>query len=119
MDKFIKLIEPYLSFNEVSDEIQDIFNSGRFTQGKNVEKFTKSLEIYTGSSYVGLTTSATTALSLSLRVLGVKPGDVVGVSDYSWPASSNVIEEIGGVPEFIDIDPFTFNMSSTRFGKKN
>ena len=118
MDKFIKLIEPYLSFNEVSDEIQDIFNSGRFTQGKNVEKFIKSLEIYTGASFVGLTTSATTALSLSLRVLGVKPGDVVGVADYSWPASSNVIEEIGAVPEFIDVDPLTFNMSIFDLEKK-
>lgn len=118
MDNFIKLIEPYISFNEVSGEIQDIFNSGRFTQGKNVEKFVKSLKAYTKSNYVGLTTSATTALSLSLRVLGVRPGNLVGVADYSWPASSNVIEEIGAIPEFIDIDPLTFNMSLSDLEKK-
>ena len=60
-------------------------------------KNVKSLKAYTKSNYVGLTTSATTALSLSLRVLGVRPGNLVGVADYSWPASSNVIEEIGAI----------------------
>ena len=118
MRNFIKLIEPYITFEDVSSEIREIFSSGRFTQGENVEKFSKNLGTYIGSEYIGLTTSATTALSLSLRVLGVKPGSKVGVSDYSWPASSNVIEEIGAIPVFIDIDSRTFNMSKEDLEKK-
>lgn len=118
MRNFIKLIEPHIGFEEVSSEIKNIFSSGRFTQGENVEKFTRNLVSYLGCDYAGLTTSATTALALSLRILGVKPGSKVGVSDYSWPASSNVIEEIGAVPVFIDIDTDTFNMSRADLEKK-
>ena len=118
MKSYTKLIEPYISYDEVSTEIKDIFLSGRFTQGENVEKFSENLVSYVGCQYAGLTTSATTALALSLRVMGVKPGDKVAVSDYSWPASSNVIEEIGAIPIFIDIDPHTFNMSKEDLEKK-
>ena len=96
--------------NEVSGEIQDILILEDSLKVKTLKNLLK-LKAYTKSNYVGLTTSATTALSLSLRVLGVRPGNLVGVADYSWPASSNVIEEIGAIPEFIDIDPLTFNMS--------
>ena len=106
----IKLIKPSITFKSVEDELKEIFLSGQFTQGKNVEIFKESLKNYINVKYIGLTTSATTALSLSLRVMGVGPGDKVAVSDYSWPASSNVIEEIGATPIFIDIDPLTFNM---------
>ncbi len=106
----IKLIKPSITFESIEKELKEIFNSGQFTQGKNVEIFKDSLKSYIGVDYIGLTTSATTALSLSLRVMGVKQGDTVAVSDYSWPASSNVIEELGATPIFIDIDPLTFNM---------
>tara|TARA_Y100000591_G_scaffold330248_1_gene360693 strand:- start:1703 stop:2788 length:1086 start_codon:yes stop_codon:yes gene_type:complete len=114
----IKLIKPSISFDSVELELKEIFRSGQFTQGKNVDIFEKSLKKYINIDYVGLTTSATTALSLSLRVMGVKQGDKVAVSDYSWPASSNVIEEIGAVPVFIDVDPETFNMCPKDLTKK-
>ena len=106
----IKLIKPSLSYEDIETEIQEIFNSGQFTQGVNVDKFKLALKQYIGVNYLGLTTSATTALVLALRICGVKAGDKVAVSDYSWPASSNVIEEVGAIPIFIDINPETFNM---------
>ena len=107
----IKLIKPYISIQSIQTDLEDIFASGQFTQGKNVQRFETDLKNYLSVHYIGLTTSATTALSLSLRVMGVKPGSKVAVSDYSWPASSNVIEELGAIPVFIDINPETFNMS--------
>ena len=114
----IKLIQPSITLKSINDELKEIFDSGQFTQGKYVDLFQNSLQDYLGVEYVGLTTSATTALALGLRVMGVKPGDKVAVSDYSWPASSNVIEELGATPVFIDIDNQTFNMSATDLEKK-
>jgi perosamine synthetase len=114
----IKLIKPSISFDSVEHELKEIFKSGQFTQGKNVEIFENSLKKYLNVEYIGLTTSATTALSLSLRVMGIKQGDKVAVSDYSWPASSNVIEEIGATPIFIDVNPETFNMCPKDLTKK-
>lgn len=114
----IKLIKPYISMQSIQPELENIFASGQFTQGKNVQRFETDLRKYLSVDYIGLTTSATTALSLSLRVMGVKPGSKVAVSDYSWPASSNVIEELGAIPVFIDINPETFNMSLDDLEKK-
>ena len=114
----IKLIKPYISIQSIQTDLEDIFASGQFTQGKNVQRFETDLKNYLSVHYIGLTTSATTALSLSLRVMGVKPGSKVAVSDYSWPASSNVIEELGAIPVFIDINPETFNMSLDDLEKK-
>lgn len=114
----IKLIKPTIAFKDIEHDIKEIFKSGQFTQGVNVEKFKRELKNYIGVNYVGLTTSATTALVLALRTCGVKSGDCVAVSDYSWPASSNVIEEIGAKPVFVDIDPNTFNMCSKDLKKK-
>ena len=114
----IKLIKPYISLDSIQPELEEIFNSGQFTQGKNVQRFESDLREYLSSAYVGLTTSATTALSLSLRVMGVKPGSKVAVSDYSWPATSNVVEELGAIPIFIDINFDTYNMSLDDLDKK-
>ena len=57
----IQLIKPYISFDEVKDEFQDIFESGWFTKGKYVEEFRNEIKSYTGAKYTYLTTSATTS----------------------------------------------------------
>tara|TARA_B100002019_G_C21263271_1_gene597928 strand:- start:1346 stop:2431 length:1086 start_codon:yes stop_codon:yes gene_type:complete len=114
----IKLIKPYIYLSDIQGDLEEIFSSGQFTQGININKFEKELKSYTSADFVGLTTSATTALSLSLRVLGVKQGSKVAVSDYSWPASSNVIEELDAKPIFVDINPSTFNMCANDLNKK-
>jgi len=107
----IKLIKPYITFDEVKNEFEEIFQSGWLTKGKFVEQFKEELKKYIGCRYSFLTTSATTALSLSLEIVGVKSGDEVIVSDFSFPATANVVENIGAVPMFVDVDLDTFNMS--------
>ncbi|PHR69822.1 MAG: spore coat protein [Arcobacter sp.] len=106
----IKLIKPYISFDEVKDEFEDIFNSGWFTKGKYVEEFREEIKSYTGAKYAYLTTSATTALTMALKVLDIKANDEVIVSDFSFPATANVVEEIGAIPIFADVSLETYNM---------
>ena len=106
----IKLIKPYISFDEVETEFRNIFESGWFTKGSNVKKFKEALSEYAGARHVHLTTSATTALSTCLKLLDIKPGDEVLVSDFSFPATANVVEDLYAVPIFVDVDPETFNM---------
>jgi dTDP-4-amino-4,6-dideoxygalactose transaminase len=108
--KMIKLIKPYISFEEVQNEFKDVFDSGWFTKGKFVEEFRNEIKSYTGVKYAYLTTSATTALTLALKVLDIKPKDEVIVSDFSFPATSNVVEDMGAVPIFADVSLETFNM---------
>lgn len=106
----IKLIKPYISFDEVKKEFEDIFESGWFTKGKFVEAFREEIKNYTGAKHAYLTTSATTALTMALKVLQIKEGDEVIVSDFSFPATANVVEDIGAVPIFADVSLETFNM---------
>ena len=105
-----KLIKPYISFEEVSEQFKKVFDSGWFTKGPNVELFKKELEAYTGAKHIHLTTSATTALTMCLKLINIKPGDEVIVSDFSFPATANVVEDLYAVPVFADVDPETFNM---------
>ncbi|PUE63769.1 DegT/DnrJ/EryC1/StrS family aminotransferase [Arcobacter caeni] len=106
----IKLIKPYISFEEVQKEFKEVFESGWFTKGKYVEEFREEIKSYTGAKYAYLTTSATTALTMSLKVLDIKAGDEVIVSDFSFPATANVVEDLGAIPIFADVSLDTFNM---------
>jgi perosamine synthetase len=106
----LKLIKPYISFDEIEGEFRKVFDSGWFTKGPNVDRFKEELKSYTGAAHAHLATSATTALTACLKLLEIKAGDEVVVSDFSFPATANVVEDIGAVPVFADVDPDTFNM---------
>ncbi|PLY05609.1 MAG: DegT/DnrJ/EryC1/StrS family aminotransferase [Arcobacter sp.] len=114
----IKLIKPYISFDEVKEDFEDIFESGWFTKGKFVEEFRTEIKKYTGTKYAYLTTSATTALTMALKVLNIKENDEVIVSDFSFPATANVVEEIGAIPIFADVSLETYNMLPSELENK-
>ncbi len=117
MDK-IKLIEPYIAFDQVETELKDIFSSGQFTRGKHVLQFADDLKQYTQAKHAFLVTSATTALTLSLKALDIKAGDEVLVADFSFPATANVVEDLGAKPVFVDVKIDTFNMCPEDLQKK-
>ena len=87
----IKLIKPYISYSDVESEFKEIFESGMFTRGKYVEQFATTLKEFTGAKYAFLASSATTALSVCLRILEIGQGDEVICSDFSFPASGMVM----------------------------
>lgn len=118
MSERIRLIRPFVCFDEVADDLKGIFESGQFTKGQHVERFVAGLKDYAEVDHAFLTTSATTALSMSLKAIGVKEGDRVAVSDFSWPATCNVVEDLGAIPVFIDVDRQTYNMCPLDLEKK-
>lgn len=106
----IRLIRPYVTFDEVEVDLRRMFESGIFTRGENVEAFRAEIAEYTGAPHAFLATSATTALWLCLKNLDIKPGDEVIVSDFSFPATANVVEDLGARPVFADVSLDTYNM---------
>lgn len=108
----INLVRPYLGFEEVEEDFRKVFQSGIFTRGEHVEGFSRELADYVGAKHAVLTTSATTALWVCLKILGIGPSDEVAVSDFSFPATANVVEDLGAKPVFIDVSLDTFNMSA-------
>lgn len=114
----IRLIKPFLNYSAVEDDFRAIFESGIFTKGENVNAFAKELATYVGSKHAFLTTSATTALWVCLKALNITQGDEVAVSDFSFPATANVVEDLGAHPIFIDVDKNSFNMKPEDLIKK-
>ncbi len=106
----IRLIKPYLEYEEIEKEMREVFDTGIFTKGVYSKSFPVEIANYTGARYAFLTTSATTALWMCLKAVGVKEGDEVVVSDFSFPATVNVIEDLGAKPIFVDVSPETYNM---------
>ena len=106
----IRLIRPYITFEEVEADLRQMFADGMFTRGQHVEGFRQEIAAFTGVRHAHLTTSATTALSICLKLLNIKSGDEVVVSDFSFPATANVVEDVGARPMFADVSLDTFNM---------
>lgn len=108
----IRLIKPYITFHEVEEEFREIFDSGMLTSGIYSKEFPQELCRYTGAKYAFNTTSATTALSMALDVLNIGEDDEVVVSDFSFPATANVVEQRGAIPVFADVHRDTYNIAN-------
>jgi len=106
----VRLIRPYISFEEVEEDFRRVFASGMLTRGEQIAAFREELARYTGARHVFFATSGTTALSVCIKLLGIENGDEVVIADFSFPASANVVEDVGARPVFADVSPDTFNM---------
>lgn len=94
-------------------EIQSVLtplSNGWLVQGPKVREFEEKWSAFTGARHSIAVTSCTTALHLSLAALGFGPGDEAIVPAFTWIATANVIEHLGGKVVFCDIDLNTFNL---------
>ena len=78
--------------------------------GPNVNGFEDDLEAYSGVDHAAVLTSGTAAIHLALIILGVKHGDEVLVSSFTFSGSINPIIYQGAVPIMIDSEPDTWNL---------
>lgn len=106
----LPIIVPDVHFDEVADDIAAIIGSGILTSGRYVAAFEEAVAAAVGVPHAVATTSATTALHLSLVAQGVRAGDDVLVSDFTFPASGNVIVEVGARPVLVDCLPGRFGL---------
>lgn len=95
---------------EEASAVAEVLASGYLTQGPRAAEFEELTAELTGSTYAFATSSATTGLHLALVALGVGPGDEVVLTDYSFPATANVIVQQGAIPVFVDIRLSDFGM---------
>jgi len=105
----IRLAIPYTDEDEI-DEIRAVLASGYLTQGPKVAEFERMVAAYVGAQYAFATSSATTALHLSLAALNIGAGDEVLIPDFTFPATANVVVQQGGRPVLVDVDLDTFNI---------
>jgi pyridoxal phosphate-dependent aminotransferase EpsN len=107
----IYLSPPHMSGNE-QKFIQEAFDSNWIAPlGPNVDAFEKEIAEYVRAKGAAAVSSGTAALHLALILLGVKKGDKVFCSTFTFVASANPILYVGAEPVFIDSEPDTWNMS--------
>ena len=107
-------------FNEKCiDDIKNVLDSGWVAgQGPFGEKLSELLAKSSNSKYAIPTNNCTAALHLSLLAIGIKSGDEVIISDYTFPATGHTVMYCGGIPRFIDVDLFTYNIDPNLIEEK-
>ena len=109
MNDEIRLVVPAVGDDELR-EVAQVLASGYLTQGPMVAAFEAAVAQSVGVRHAIATTSATTALHLTLAALNVGPDDEVLVPDFTFPATANVVVQLGATPVLVDIDLATFNI---------
>ena len=114
----VPFLDLALQYHSIQEELETAalrtLRSGRYIMGNEVVEFERRFAEYTGSRYAIGVASGTDAIHLSLRALGVGPGDdVLTVANVSAPTVCAILAT-GARPVLIDIDPKTFNMDPNR-----
>jgi dTDP-4-amino-4,6-dideoxygalactose transaminase len=95
---------------EIDAAIQRVVESGRFILGPEVEALEHGIAEKYGVKHAIGVASGTDALLLSLKALGIGPGDQVIVPSFTFFATAGVVYNVGATPIFADIDPDTYNL---------
>jgi len=115
--KFLSFSQPRLSAEEIGSVVATL-ESGWLTTAGKAREFEKAFCKYTGTSHAVALNSCTAGLFLSLKVLGVGPGDEVITPSLTFAAGVNMIEHVGAKPVFADIDPVTWCVGPSEVVKK-
>lgn len=100
--------------SEIDAAIEKVVSSGGFILGKTVEEFETAVAQYVGVKYGIGVNSGTDALYLALKAAGVKEGDEVITTPFTFIATAEVITWIPAKPVFVDICPDTLNIDPNK-----
>ncbi len=112
--EFIDLKTQYSELREsINARIQRVLDHGQYIMGPEVKELEDRLAAYTGAKHCITVASGTEALLISLMAIGVKPGDEVITTSFSFIATAEVIVLLGAKPVFVDIEPDTCNINAS------
>jgi len=89
-----------------------VLEHGQYIMGPEVQELEEQLAAYTEAKYCITVASGTEALLIGLMALGLKPGDEVITTPFTFAATAEVIVLLGGIPVFVDVEPDTCNINA-------
>jgi dTDP-4-amino-4,6-dideoxygalactose transaminase/acetyltransferase-like isoleucine patch superfamily enzyme len=109
---FLDLVTPHL---ELEHELVGAFRQGlhtaAFVGGAVVEKFEEAFAHFSSCSHAAAVSSGTDALRFAIMACGIEAGDVVLTVPNTFIATAEAISQARAIPEFVDVDEQTYNMS--------
>ena len=110
---FLDLVTPHV---ELEEELTALFcrvlHTAGFIGGPMVENFESAFAEFCDTRYAIAVNSGTDALRFAIMASGVQPGDVVLTVPNTFIATTEAISQAKAVPEFVDVDEQTYNMSA-------
>jgi dTDP-4-amino-4,6-dideoxygalactose transaminase len=114
----VDLLDLKAQYQEIEEEVKTAINQvlthQHFILGPEVKEFEEGVARYCGVNYAVGVASGSDALLLSLMAIGVRKGDIVLTTPYTFIATAGSISRLGARPVFIDIDPKTYNIDPAK-----
>lgn len=113
--QFIDLSHQYRAIQEeLHSRFADILTHSRFIMGAEVREIEKVLAEYVGTRHAIACASGTDGLQIACMALGLRPGDEVITTPFTFFATAEVLILLGLKPVFVDIDPGTYHMDAVK-----
>ncbi|MBG0860696.1 MAG: DegT/DnrJ/EryC1/StrS family aminotransferase [Bacteroidales bacterium] len=103
--------------SEIDEAIGSVLKSTAFIRGPEVRLFEEELQKYMNVPYVISCANGTDALQIAMMALGLKPGDEVITTNFTFIATVEVVALLGLKLVLVDPDPHTYNISVDRIRK--
>lgn len=113
MERQIPFSPPDIGETEIRNVVE-VLRSGWITTGPKTKQFEQELSRFMHTERTVCLNSATAALELTLRVLGIGPGDEVITSAYTYTASASVVCHVGAKLVLVDVGPGSYEMDYDR-----
>jgi dTDP-4-amino-4,6-dideoxygalactose transaminase len=118
MTSFLPFALPDIGDEEIAEVVATI-RSGWITSGPKTKQFEAEFANFLGEGVEAIAVnSATAGLHLALEACGIKEGDEVITTPYTFTATAEVIRYLGAHPVFVDINPDTFNIDPQKIEEK-
>jgi perosamine synthetase len=111
-EMFVSVAEPIIG-DEERGNINEVLESGYFLQGPFVQEFEKKWAEYVGTDHAVAVTNGTAAIQLTLKALGMEPGEEVIVPSLTFGSTATAVVHQAGVPVFADIDRELYTLDHT------
>jgi len=109
---FLDLVTPHLVLeNELTEVFRKALRTAGFIGGPMVEDFETAFAEFCSGEHAVAVSSGTDALRFALIACGIRHGDVVLTVPHTFIATTEAISQAGALPEFVDIDERTYNLS--------
>jgi len=113
--QFIDLkVQQDLIREQIDNNIKKVLDHGKYIMGPEVYELEERLADYVGVKHCIGVSSGTDSLLIAMMALGIKPGDEVITTPFTFIATAETIALLGAKPVFADIDPKTYNIDTSQ-----